>query len=252
LPRWKSQLHGAKMSYPKRGAISLAFSVTGWVFAIFLAVGLALAVPGVIFGQKALALQLRGVETTGQVVGLWQGSHGCGEDNRDTCADFNLRYRFEADGRGYEHSGRVSDEVYFGLEVGGPVRVLYLAGDPAVSAVDIGETVLLGGVFLGLALVFGLIGGIGLAYQLRAGARLVWMRDNGTARVAEVTGQEATGLRVNQQVMWVMRWRDSAGAEGRSRAQAPGRLPAVGAKITVYADPEGVLPPVWEGDSGTR
>jgi hypothetical protein len=51
---------------------------------------------------------------------------------------------------------------------------------------------------------------------------------------------------------WQATWVDDAGVTGKSRPQPQYRLPAPQAAITVYADPDGTLPPVWEGDSGSR
>ena len=61
-----------------------------------------------------------------------------------------------------------------------------------------------------------------------------------------------TNLAVNYQQMWRFIWKDDAGAPGQSFACWPVNLPAIGTRITVYADPDGNIPSVWEGDCGTR
>ena len=240
------------MSYPKRGRVWLILSVAGWIFLAMIAVGLVLAVPATHALRAGWRLQVSGVEVTGQVTTLAQGTHSCGRNNLDSCAEYDVGFGFDAVGVRQVGAATVTAAVFGGLREGGPIGVRYVSGDPATYEVDFGTT-LIGALGLWLlALAFLVPGVIGLWYRVRMAARLVRLRDEGKQRGATVTAVERSNTRVNGIQLWVMRWLDDTGAVGKSRMQRQTYLPAVGAAITVYADPEGVLSSVWEGDSGTR
>jgi len=240
------------MSYPKRSWFSLSFGVVGWIFTGFLVVGLILAVPAYLNLRKGWNLAAHGVAVTGHVTTLATSTHSCGKDDMDSCTDYNVGYAFEADGVMRNAKASVAESFYSQLNEGAVLPVRYAAEDPAVSEIEIGTTMIAAVVLGLLALVFAGLGGIGLAFRMRKAGRIVRVRDDGTMRTALVTGQERTNVRINDRQQFVLVWKDSAGAEGRSRYRRQEDLPPVGEAITVYADPDGLLPPVWEGDSGTR
>ncbi len=243
---------GQGMRYPKRGQIWLILSVAGWIFLVLIGVGLVLAGPAASALWSGIRLQASGVEVTGQITSRAQGTRSCGRNNLDSCAEFDVGFGFDAAGVRQVGTASVTAAVYGGLREGGTIGVRYVSGDPATYEVDFGTT-LIGAVGLWVvALLFLVPGAMGLAARMRMAARLTRLRDTGALRGAVVTAVERSNTRVNGIQLWVMRWRDEAGAAGQCRMQRQVYLPEVGAAITVYADPEGRLPAVWEGDSGTR
>ncbi len=243
---------GQGMRYPKRGRFGLTMSVAGWIFAAMVVVGIGLAVPAVSELRKGWRLEEAGAEVNGRVTALVRGTRSCGKDNMQTCDDYTVGFAYAAAGGVRQGTASVTAGFYGGLRQGGPVGVRYVVDDPAITEVDFGTT-LIGAVALWLiALGFAVPGGIGLWFRARLAARLIRLRDEGTMRSAVVTAVERSNTRVNGIQLWVMRWRDDAGVVGKSRMQRQVYLPSLGAAITVYADPEGKLDAVWEGDSGTR
>lgn len=87
--------------------------------------------------------------------------------------------------------------------------------------------------------------------DVQALLRSVWLR-----RATKVIGiQRAHRSSFNLQT-WTVIWQDDANRFGVSdpqfawfHAREP---PAIAATITIYADPTGRVPPVWEGDCGAR
>jgi hypothetical protein len=240
------------MSYPKRSVAQLVFSATGWVLAGLLGLAGGLAIPAVILLGQGWRLDGAGVEVTGQVTRLWLDNAMCAQSPSQSCTYDMVDYVYEAAGATLQGQESVSGPFYAGLHQGGPVQVRYVAQDPGTSEIEIGLT-LIGAVFLALlALAIGGAGAFGLWRRLRMARGMVQMRDTGVMRRAMVTSLVPSRIRVNNRQQWVMRWTDSAGAEGRSRMRGVEDLPAAGSEITVYADPAARVPPVWEGDCGTR
>ena len=252
------------MAYQKRSAISQVFSVPGFVFGFFFLIGAVFAVVGVFALREGRTFVAEGVDVMGQVEDRWQTTRDCSDSSSSSrtrsCTDFNVGYSFAVAGKTFHNSATTDYATYAGLEQGSPVLVRYLASDPGRNATSFdpqtvsasGGQSVLGLIFGGLGGAFVLIGGGGLAWLLRASLRAVGLRDTGTARGAVVLACEETNVKINNRRQWRIRWKDDTGALGQSRAQAPDQLPQAGDRITVYADPEGRLPAVWEGDSGTR
>ncbi|MBI1172173.1 hypothetical protein GC209_12290 [bacterium] len=239
------------MTTPRRSALSLTLTGTGWFHALFLTIGLAVAAPAEVMFERAWRLQMGGAEVSGQVLRLWQGTQSCGRSNLDICTTWNVAYGFDAGGWRTTQTS-VSQDLYDTLREGGPIAVRYVLADPTINEVDFGWT-FFGGMLLFLfALAFGVTGFWGLRVRARRAAQMVLLRDTGTPRRAEVTGLEATRTRVNGRALCHLVWRDETGAMGKSAPRRSDRLPPPGAEITVYADPAGRLPAVWKGDCGSR
>ncbi|MEO8243818.1 MAG: DUF3592 domain-containing protein [bacterium] len=251
------------MTYPRRGVLAQMWGVPGIVFGVFFVVGLVIAVVAVVILLAGRNFAAHGVDVTGRVEKLWETAQSCQDDRSNssrTCTGFNVGFGFEAGGQLRHGSTQVGYDFYAGLGEGMPVKVRYLAEDPTDYAVAFGGaapsamgnmgwvSVLVGGI----GSVFLLLGGIGLAVLWRIAWRQVGLRDWGAMRGAVVLAQEATNVTINDRLLWRIRWQDDSGAQGESRGRDPGYLPDVGARITVYADPDGRLASVWEVDSGTR
>ena len=251
------------MSYPKRGTISQVFGVMGLVFGIFLVIGTVFALVGLFAWRSGQDFAANGVDVMGQVEKRWESTRDCKDKDSTvtrTCTDFNIGYSYRAAGKTWHDYATAGYQVYAGLEQGTPIKVRYLAGDPQDNVTSFDpETVdasggmgVLGLIFGGLGGLFVVIGGGGLGWLVRRALRGGAVRDTGTARGAVVLTREETNVRVNDRVQWRIRWKDDTGALGHSLRQPPEGLPEVGARITVYADPSGRLPAVWEGDVGSR
>lgn len=254
---------GGGMSYPRRGLFSQVFGVIGLVSAIFLVIGSVFSVVGWLSWRSAQEFQANGVDVMGRVEKRWESTHDCKDNNSNvtrTCTDFNVGYAYEVAGKTLHDSATTDYNTYADLAEGTPIKLRYLPGDPGDSVTSFDpDTVDAAGGMTVLALVFGGLGGLfvlfgggGLLWLIRGALRRNRVRDGGTARGAVVLAREETNVRVNNRVQWRIRWKDDTGAMGQSRAQPPDGLPEVGARITVYADPTGRLPAVWEGDSGSR
>ncbi len=240
------------MAFEKRGVFSQLLGVLGLVFGIFFLIGAIFVGVGWMSWQSAEAFRAKGVDVAGQVEKRWESTRECKDSNSDvtrTCTDFNVGYSYEVAGRVMHGSTTTDYDTYANLPE-----------DPgnAVTSLEAGRVDASGGMGV-LALVFGGLGGVffvigagGLVWLVRRALAATRLRDNGTARGAVVVAQEETNVRVNNRQQWRIRWKDDTGVLGASRGQAREKLPQVGDRITVYADPDGKLPPVWEGDSGTR
>ena len=151
-----------------------------------------------------------------------------------------------------EATTTVGSGFYGTLQTDGPIPVTYLRSDPAVNEVESGWTLFGGLLLLLLALVFGGVGGGALWVRVRKVLQAEGLRAAGVPRRATVTALQPTRFTVNGTRLWRIQWQDETGAVGQSNGRAPGDVPAIGAVVTVYADPAGKRAAVWEGDSGTR
>lgn len=240
------------MSYPRRGVVWLVLGKAGWLFILPLLVGLALAVPAVRGLEDGWALSFHGAEVMGQVTDKSFSTRSCGKNNRDTCTDYNLVFEFEASGVMTPGTVKVSEGMYRGLTVTGPIRVRYLKTDPHLTEVEMGST-LSGGVGLALiTLAFAGLGLWGLGTGARKATRMIWLRETGLPQQVTVLAQVDAKTRINGKAMWRITWADAAGLASKSRLYRQSDLPTEGSQITVYADSAGKLPSVWEGDCGTR
>ena len=239
------------MAGSKRGLWALTFTASGWAFAVFLAIGIAIAVPALVLFEQAARLQFGGVTVQGQVTRLWQATESCGKDNLESCTSYNVAYGFDAGGWRTTQTS-VGSDLYASLKESGPIAVRYVRDDPTINEVDFGWTFFGGLMLLLFAMAFGGFGGVMLLGRVRQAHRLLTLRATGEERQATVTAREATRWSVNRKPQVILRWRDVTGVVGASVAQPPEGLPEVGAGITIYADPDGKLASVWLGDSGAR
>lgn len=240
------------MAYPRRGVAGLVLTRAGWLFGLAALVGLVLAIPAVRNLQEGWALAMRGVEVKGQVRDMQITTRSCGKNQMDTCTDYNLAFDFEASGVMTHGTAKVGQSTYNGLTLMAPIRVRYLPDDPALTEVEEGTTLVSGVALVALVLAFLGLGLWGLLSRLRNARRMIWLRDEGGMQRARVLAQIDTKTRINGVAMWRITWADASGVASRSRLTRLADLPEVGAEITIYTDPAGRLPSVWEGDCGTR
>ncbi len=250
------------MTYPKRGVLAQMWGVPGLVFGIFFAVGLIVVVVAGFILQSGRDFAANGVDVAGRVEKLWESTETCRDNNNHDyiCQAFNVGFGFAAAGKTAHGSQAVGYDIYAGLTEGSPVKVRYRDGDPTSYAVSfdgtppaaMGDMGFVAALVGGIGSLFLVLGGVGLLVLYRIARRQVGLRDWGVMRGAVVLAQVPSNVTVNDQPLWCIRWKDDSGVIGQSRGRSQDDLPDAGERITIYADPDGKLPPVWEGDSGTR
>ena len=251
------------MAYEKRGVVAQVFGVVGLIFGVFFLIGAVFVTVAWFVWGSAQDFAANGVDVMGQIERRWESTRECKDTNSNvtrTCTDFNVGYSYEVAGKVWHDSATTDYDTYANLSDGGPIKVRVVPEDPGDSVTSFdAETVDASGGMGLVALIFGLMGGLfvlmgggGLGWLARGALGRVTLRETGTARGAVVLAREETNVRVNGRLRWRIRWKDDAGALGSSRGQALDGLPAVGERITVYADPDHKRPSVWEGDAGTR
>ena len=197
-------------------------------------------------------LQFDGEDVSGQVTGMWTQEKTCEIGSKRThCFDLMVAYAFNLEGLYFSGEGSVTPILFQTLYHGAPIALRYSADDPQLSAIAVfGEHH--GARALGYCLLFLL----GLLFMLAVFSNLIetWYRmayllSVGLRRSALVTGHTSPSDASKAMLSGIL-WQDETGATGQSRMMAAARLPDLGAKITVYADPEAKLPTIWEGEFG--
>jgi hypothetical protein len=236
------------MDFEKRAFADLLLREAGLLLVGMMLVGSVFLAVGVMSGLKAMHLEERGVDVTGVVTGLHARTYRCGERNRATCHEYKVDYIFKPEGWQAWPATTKVDRVFFdGLKRGDPLPVRYVAGNPAEHEIEPGEArssswfgLLVGG---GLWIAVG----VGGPWHVRMVRRAVFLRDNGVARQAKVIAKFETAYKVNKTRLYRIMWDEPRGESWAARSE---KLPEVGEEITVFAHPDGLWPPVWQGDVG--
>ncbi len=235
------------MTYEKRSALAMFWRSGGWIALLLIFAGIGIGLYNATSRQAASLLASDGAEAFGEVTNKTRS-----KSNKSY--SYRVSYSFPTPDDPYTRGlQNVTVEFYDSVEVGGPVSVRYLPGDPTISEVDIGRTATMG--WRGLALTIGLLAaGIGGSGFLIGKARaLIGLRDHGEMREATVTSHAVDPKqKANTKDQARALWTDAKGGSGRSRPDDPGKLPPVGDTITIFADPAGRIDAVWEGDVGSR
>lgn len=240
------------MGYPRRGVASLVLTKAGWLFGLAALVGFALVIPGLGNLKEGWALSTQGEEAQGQVSDMQITTRSCGKKNMDTCTDYTLAFDFMAAGVMTHGTATVGQSTYHALTLHGPITVRYLPADPSQTEVEEGTTLISGVALTLAALAFLGLGLWGLQSRLTAARRMLRLREDGVAQRVRVTALVDARTKINNAAMWRITWADAAGLASKSRLHKQTELPQPGAEITIYADPSGHQPSVWEGDCGTR
>ena len=222
----------------------------GWFgFALFLGslIWLTHAVPEL---DVAWKLETKGVMTQGRVDRVWREI-----PPPKGRAGFMFDYSFVANGA-YGGRASTSESEWISLHVGGPIAVWYLPDDPDSHtpyprmAFWSGLFAVFGGLFL---VSLGAFAVLGILWRF---GQMIFLSKRGLRRTATVTGIRKSWRSNFLLQFWTVIWLDETGRAGASNQQIVWfhavEPPAVGATITVYADPSGRLPTVWEGDCGAR
>lgn len=240
------------MSAPSRSVSGVMVqSTSGWLYGLLIVAAFCLCGMAVSQSLNAHRLQTQGVSAVARVVRRETSTRSCGTPkHRRTCTDHDLVYSFPTAVGQQTVQRDVSRAEYDRTRLGAQRTVRYLPSDPRVWEATPGDvksgaagTGVMGTLLAGA-------GALGLSRLHRRVQAMVRVRDTGERRQATVTSHRDTGTRINGAALWVAQWRDEAGCSGEALARFGLTLPAVGQQISVYADPQGVLPPAWEGDVG--
>ena len=234
------------MNYKKRSTAGYLLLQQSWVYALLIVAGLGLAAIEVSSYRTFSHISVEGVAADGLVTNKSEGWSG--RENKSK--SYQLSYSFEtADGSYIQGIQSVTEEFFDAQAVDGKITVLYLPSDPSTNFVEPGK--LTKGFWVGVFASIGLIlGGIAGSFIAVSRAReCITLRETGEMRTATVVSHETEG---NKKEKGYMVWRDASGDEGRSLVYPLEKLLPVGASITVFADREGHLKGVWEGDIGSR
>lgn len=251
------------MAYPKRSVTAMFFSGIGWLCAGLVAAGaVALIVAGVL-GQRAARLDAEGITVIGRVTALDILQEACSDNSvgKETaqerrlreqriCPRYLMKYRFVTP-EGVEIAGQASvgQRFHARQQVEGPITLRYLPGQPDAPEVVQGSTARGMWIALGIGAALWLIA-LPLSLRHLGGIRgRLALRERGRMRQVRVAGLQPTGVKVNNLPLYRLVWNDP---RGTSDARRQNRLPQVGQDITVFEDPDGKLPSVWEGDVGSR
>ena len=150
---------------------------------------------------------------------------------------------------------QVTESVTSGFKVSqkmlGPVVVHYLPDDPTVSEIIPGSR--FAGSLTGMGITFAVLFYFAAAWgnrDAKAKARIAFGKV-AEQRPASVLDHERVCQNRFQRKLYRLVWRDRNGATGHGVWIGSAKhLPPVGSTITIYADPTGKFPPVWEGDCG--
>lgn len=238
--------------YPRHGVFRLTIGHFGWLALLFAGVGLAIAGGGLGPLLSGMALRNHGAVAYGEITALNESAHRCGHHTHALCSSYAVRYRFFHDAQLVEGEDSVSQGLFQRLTLHQEIPVHYVAGNPSQNELEPGGKLNNGAMseLFGLALLLG--SGIAVLRNFKLAQQMVHLRSFGAARQAKVVALTQTDTKINGIALWRMEWRDEAETFGESRARWKSSLPELGAQITVYADPEGRLPAIWERDSGSR
>lgn len=168
-----------------------------WFGGIWLTVGLAFLLLAGFFLREEQRFTRDSVTAEGTV--LAKHVTGGGEDG----IQHSVTYRFTTPGdRGVEGRSEVSEEAWYGLAEGGPVRIEYLPDRPQVSRVaGTGKTLLLL-VFAIVGSVMSLAGGTILAVAAQKRRTRRRLLASGVAATAVVVDVSPTTFRINGRPQW--------------------------------------------------
>ncbi|WP_197493359.1 DUF3592 domain-containing protein [Woeseia oceani] len=234
------------MNYKKRSMADYLMLQQSWVYAILIVAGLGLAAIKMSSYSTFSRVSVEGVEAVGLVTN--KSEQRSGRDNKGKT--YRLSYSFEtADGSYIQGIQSVTEAFFDAQAVDGEIAVLYLPSDPQTNFVE--PSKLTKGFWVAVFASIGLIlGGIAGGFFAVSRAReCISLRETGEVRTATVTSHEIEGQKKEKGHMV---WRDESGDEGRSLVSPLEKLLPVGASITVFADRQGHLKSVWEGDIGSR
>jgi len=176
------------------------------------------------------------------------------DSDGDRTTTYYLEFDFTAQGQSYQIRDSVGRSFWNGLQPGETTPVRYWRPDPEVNEIEPGATRKSIWITKILAVIVLSLAGVWAERCWRKAARARKVRDHGKRHRVTVTDHFQTSVKVNNRPRWRLEWQDPSGRVGRSymyRKEVLNTYP-VGSEITIFVDPRGRLPSVWEGDVGPR
>ena len=238
------------MVYPKYGLGRLLLRGAGGIFVFLMVIGTVFVLFAGSSSLRAMRLEEEGVDVAGVITGLETTQHSCGKKNRNTCTSYWVSYTFTPKGGAVVQGRRSVDaQLYARQFVGQALAVRYVAGAPELHEIERGKDRTDSWIMLTVGCAMWL--GVGLfgPGHVRAGRRALYLREHGQMLRTRVSGVRDANIKVNRQARYRIVWDTPRGESWAAKRE---NLPAVGDEITVFAHPEGLWPPVWEGDVGSR
>lgn len=243
--RWSAGFSRCKpWLFLQKGGIALALATFFSVFAFFVMT---------VFAGNQLAMRFFGVEAIATVTEHSFEMSSCPSRryrSPESCPSYHVGYAFSVNGQSYAGRHKVDEEFFFSTFSGQSTPVHYMIFKPEWSVLALSHHNFW---LVWMAPIFGL-----LAFNLSKLCRqrfhrmgqMIKLRDHGLRRTAQVVSVIPTTLKVNGLTYKYMVWADDAGKSGESLWQSAWYLPQVGSTITVFADPKGEIPSVWDKDCG--
>jgi hypothetical protein len=220
-----------------------------WAGAFLLVFGTIFLAAGWHVIRKEQRYRTEGQTTSGVV--LTKAIERATRNGRRSETHYTVAYRFDADGRTYAGTRRVSVGTWERLREQEPLQVQYVASDPMINR-PLGETSSAATyVFPGIGAVAALIGAVLFVRAVRSAQAKARVWSQGTAADAVVSAVEETNVKVNRRRMWVVRYqyRDHSGLmhDGASDYMAAEKASAwkKGDSIRVRFDPHEPATSVW-------
>jgi hypothetical protein len=236
----------------RAGRLRLFLRLWGWMAAFPLLFAVIFGLITMVEGRKAERLEADGAVAEATVTGKRIDVSYDSDGDKDT--DYMLEFRFRAEGRELADEEEVSRSFYHANGVGDSLPVRYWRPDPSVFELEPGATATTI-LWTKIVSIVGLvIAGFWTERCWRKANRMIRLHEHGARRRATVLRVERTNVRVNNRPRYRLAWEDDEGFRGRSLMGPFERFDdwPEGGEITVYADPAGRLPPVWEEDLRAR
>lgn len=232
------------------GRMRLFWKFTGWVALIFLLPAIIVTLISMSENRKANRLNDAGAEAAATIVA--KDVRVTTDSDGDRSTSYYLTYEWQHERQTYRDEDSVGRAFYNTLEIGHWTPVRYWLENPMVNEIQSGNAGTSALITKIIAVVLFVLAGVWAERCWLKAGRAVKVRDLGERRQAKVVEHYRTAVRVNNRPMYRLKWRDQAGDTGQSmwlRGAKLDRYP-VGSEITVFADPRGRWPAVWEGDVG--
>lgn len=235
-----------------KSTFRLFMKLNGWIALIPLLIALVTGSITLSEGHKAQRLADDGGVTQATVIHLRRSYYT--DSDGDQRTKYHMEYSFTANGQNYQMEEIIGRGMFSRLNSGDKTEVRYWRPDPTVNEIEPGTTTTTIWVTK-IASALTLAGG--LFWIIRSwtrASRATRVRDRGDKRQATVTHHIKTGVRVNKVPQYRLAWQDEDGVTGKSWFVSGRRLGEwpEGSELTIYADPAGKLPSVWEHDVGVR
>jgi len=236
----------------RAGRLRLFLRLWGWMAAFPLIFAVIFGLIAMHEGRKAERLDSDGAEAQATITGKRIDVSYDSDGDKDT--DYMLEFRFRAERRDLADEEEVSRSFYHANHIGDRLPVRYWRPDPSVFELEPGSTastILWTKIVAIVALV---IAGYWAERCWRKASRMIRLGSHGARRRATVLRVERTNVRVNNRPRYRLFWEDDEGFRGRSLMGPFERFDdwPEGGEITIYADPAGRLPQVWEEDLKLR